>query len=152
LLFSKSLQKAPLLISCLSSFVFDYAAKMSVGGTHMNFYILKQLPVLSPDQYSESAFNFILPRSLELIYTAYDLKPFAIDCGYDGPPFIWNKERRFLLRCELDSLYFKLYGLNKEEAEYVMESFPIVKRKDIEQYGTYRTKEVILKYYDEIEI
>jgi hypothetical protein len=30
-----------------------------------------------------------------------------------------------------------------------LETFPIVKRKDVERYGSYRTKELILKYYDE---
>lgn len=150
MLFSKHIEKATVLISCLSSFVFDYTAKMSVGGTHMNFFLLKQLPVVSPDQYSEMDIDFIKPRALELIYTAYDLKPFAQDCGYDGPPFIWNEERRFLIRCELDALYFKLYGLNREEADYVMETFPIVKRKDIDKHGEYRTKRVILEIFDEM--
>ena len=30
-----------------------------------------------------------------------------------------------------------------------LETFPIVKKKDIEKYGSYRTKETILRYYDE---
>ena len=32
---------------------------------------------------------------------------------------------------------------------YILESFPIVKRKDIDKYGTYLTKETILQLYDE---
>lgn len=36
----------------------------------------------------------VLPRVLELTYTAWDLEPFAKDCGFDGPPFRWDKERR----------------------------------------------------------
>ncbi len=31
-----------------------------------------------------------------------------------------------------------------------METFPIVKRKDVAKYGTYRTKERILTIYDEM--
>ena len=31
-----------------------------------------------------------------------------------------------------------------------METFPIVKRKDVKQYGEYRTKRVILEIYDEM--
>jgi hypothetical protein len=32
--------------------------------------------------------DWILPRALELVYTAWDLEPFARGCGYDGstPP------------------------------------------------------------------
>lgn len=32
--------------------------------------------------------------------------------------------------------------------DYIMETFPIVKRKDEQKYGEYRTKRVILKIYD----
>ena len=31
-----------------------------------------------------------------------------------------------------------------------METFHIVREKDIARYGSYRTKETILKYYDEM--
>lgn len=33
----------------------------------------------------------------------------ARDCGYDGPPFPWDPERRFEIRCELDAAFFHLY-------------------------------------------
>ena len=32
-----------------------------------------------------------------------------------------------------------------------MDTFPIVKRKDEEKYGSYRTKETILSIYDEMQ-
>jgi hypothetical protein len=85
---------------------------------------------------------------MELTYTAWDLQPFARDCGYDGPPFLWNEERRFLLRCELDAAYFHLYEVARDDADYILETFPIVKRKDIARHGEYRTKRVILEMYD----
>jgi hypothetical protein len=36
-------------------------------------------------------------------------EPFAQDCGWPGPPFGWDEDRRFLLRCELDAAFFHLY-------------------------------------------
>lgn len=69
--------------------------------------------------------------------------------GFPYPPFKWDEERRARLRAELDAIYAHLYELTKEELGYILETFPIVKRKDIERYGNYRTKELILKYYDE---
>ena len=36
----------------------------------------------------------IAPRVLELVYTAWDLRPFAEDMGYHGEPFRWDEERR----------------------------------------------------------
>ena len=124
----------------------------------MTFSILKQLPVLPPSRYDmtckwhrmDSLRNWILPRVFELIYTAWDLEPFSKDCGYDGPPFRWNEERRFLLRCELDAAYFHLYGIERNDVDYIMETFPIVKYRDEKQYGEYRTKRVILEIYDEM--
>jgi hypothetical protein len=87
---------------------------------------------------------------LELVYTADDMKPFAVDCGFSGPPFKWDVERRFRLRSELDAAFFHLYGISREDADYIMETFPIVKRHDVEKHGEYRTKKVILEIYDGI--
>ena len=72
-----------------------------------------------------------MSRVLELTYTAWDMAPFARDLGDDGPPFRWDEERRFLLRAELDAAFFHLYGIDRDDVDYIMETFPIVKRKDI---------------------
>jgi len=82
------------------------------------------------------------------VYTAHDLESFARDCGYSGPPFPWDEERRFHLRCELDAAFLHLYGIRREDMEYVMETFPIVKRHDEKLWGEYRTKRVIGEMYD----
>ena len=91
-------------------------------------------------------------RAIELTYTAWDLLPFCKSCGWDGPPFRWDEERRFLLRCELDAAYFHLYGIERDDVDYIMETFPIVKRKDEAAHGEYRTKRVILEIYDEMAL
>jgi hypothetical protein len=104
---------------------------------------------------------------LELTYTAWDLKQFAQDCGYSGPPFTWDEERRFLLRCELDAAFFHLYLGTPEDwanepqtlgalfskpsdaVAYIMDTFPIVKKRDEQGHGgKYRTKDTILEIYD----
>src|SRR5262249_20802573 len=87
----------------------------------------------------------LLPSVLELTYTAWDLELFAHDVGYDGPPFGWDPERRFILRCELDAAFFHLYGLSRDDAEYVMDTFPIVRKNDEKLHGEYHTKRVILE-------
>lgn len=150
---------AAVLVACLSSFVVDFVSRFKIGGNHLNFFILNQLPILPPANYNQpcqwfpppacqSSKDWLLTRVLELVYTARDLEPFAQDCGYDGPPFRWDENRRFLLRCELDAAYFHLYGIARDDMEYIMETFPIVKRKDEQKYGEYRTKRVILEIYD----
>jgi hypothetical protein len=63
-------------------------------------------------------------------------------------PFRWDDDRRFLLRSELDAFYFHLYGIARDEADYIIDTFPITRRKEEQQYGEYRTKRVILEIYD----
>ena len=74
--------------------------------------------------------------------------PFARDLGYDGPPFIWNEEERRHLRARLDALYFHLYGLTHADAAYILDTFPIVRRHDQAAFGHYRTKDMVLAYYN----
>ncbi len=132
------------------TFVFDYNARQKIGGTHLTYGYLKQLPVLPLHTYTPALLDFIVPRVLELSYTAWDLQPFAQDVGWDGPPFAWDEERRFLMRCELDALYFHLYQIARDDVDYIMETFPIVKRKDEAAHGEYLTKRVILEMYDQM--
>ena len=84
----------------------------------------------------------------ELTYTAWDLEGFGHDLGYDGPPFRWDPARRELLRAELDAACFHLYGIERDDVDYIMDTFPIVKRKDIAAHGEYRTKLLILEVFD----
>ena len=67
---------------------------------------------------TETVKEWVLQRFLELTYTAWDLQPFAQDCGYSGPPFRWDEKRRFLLRCELDAAFFHLYLPSDENGEW----------------------------------
>jgi len=68
-----------LLLANLNSIIFDYIARQKVGGIHFNWTLLSQLPVLPPEAYRPADIDFIAPRVLELVYTAYDLRPFAQD-------------------------------------------------------------------------
>jgi len=99
-----------------------------------------------------TAASWLIDRALELTYTSWDLKEFAARCGYDGPPFAWDEERRFQLRCEIDAAFFHIYGVGRDDVEYIMETFPIVKRKDEAKWGEYRTKRVVLEEYSKMVV
>ncbi len=43
---------------------------------------------------------------------------------------------------------FMLYEVHRDDLDYIMETFPIVKRKDVAAHGEYHTKRIILEIYD----
>jgi hypothetical protein len=151
------------LLGNLCALTLDFVARHKTGGTHMNYFIYKQLPVLPPTRYTDADLAFIVPRVLELTYTAHDLKPWAEDLGYDGPPYAFHPERRARLRAQLDAYYAKLYGLTYDEllyildpaevmgADYPSETFRVLKDKEIRQFGTYRTMDLVLEAWDALE-
>lgn len=101
----------------------------------------------------EPHLSFIVPRILELVYTAYDMTPLARDLGDDGEPFRWDEERRARLRAELDAFFFRLYGIDdKADVDYILETFQTekggLKHNEIRDHGFYRTKEWVLEEYD----
>ncbi|MEU0241867.1 DNA methyltransferase [Nocardiopsis sp. NPDC006198] len=135
------------LVACLSSFALDYVARQKVAGTHLKFFTVFQIAIVPPERLRGFE-KFIESRVVEMAYTACDMELFARDLGDEGAPFRWNEERRVIIRAELDALFFHLYGISRDDVEYIMETFPIVKRKDEAKYGTYRTKDLILEIYD----
>jgi hypothetical protein len=145
-----------LLVATLSSLLVDFIARQKLGGTHMNFFYIEQLPVptpevfrgpcpWAPDQWLQ---DWVEDRLVELVYTSWDMTPAALDLGDDGSPFRWNPERRAVMRAELDAAFFHLYGIDREDADYIVGTFPIVNRSDEERFGEYRTKRLILEAYD----
>lgn len=127
-------------------------------------------PIHTPE-----ALAFIVPRVLELSYTAFDLAPFYDDVVAENPafdprpdaergqPFPWNPERRARLRAELDAYYARLYGLTRIDLRYVLdpsevmgadypsETFRVLKDKEIRQHGEYRTRRLVLAAWDRLE-
>ncbi|HBL61070.1 MAG TPA: hypothetical protein DDZ80_22355 [Cyanobacteria bacterium UBA8803] len=150
------------LVANFNSLALDYVAKQKASGGNLNYYVLKQFPIISPQSYSRDDIEFIAPRVLELTYTAWDMQPFAQDMGYEGEPFIWDSNRRALLRAELDAYYAHLYGLTRDELRYILdpadvygpdfpsETFRVLKNNEIKQFGEYRTQRLVLEAWDRL--
>lgn len=145
--------QVPALYANLCAFAFDYVARQKMAGTHLTYSYLKQLPVLPPNAYHKSCpwesgrrlGDWITCRVLELSYTTHDMAAFAEDHGDNGAPFRWDEQRRFWLRAELDAAYFHLYGLPRDDVDYVMDP-PRLRNNDPDRFA--RTKKAILKIYD----
>ena len=149
-------QFAPLVLANLNALALDFVARQKVQSTHLNWYIVEQLPLLPEQAYerlfSETPASILARREvLHLTYTAHDMAPFARDMGYEGEPFPWDEEDRRHRRARLDALYFLLYGISREDAAYILDTFPIVKREDEAAFGRYLTRDLILAYMNALE-
>ncbi|MFC8875432.1 Eco57I restriction-modification methylase domain-containing protein [Streptomyces ardesiacus] len=148
---SVSAELCAALVGAQSSLVFDYVARQKVAGIDAGLRTWKQLPVPHPDELARHT-RFLTRRILELIYPSWDMEPLAKDLGDTGAPFIWNDDRRAQLRAELDAYFLHLYGVNREDADYILESFQTenggLKNNEIAKYGEYRTKRLVLAEYD----
>ncbi len=123
------------LLGCLNSYVLDYVVRQKLGGTTLTFFILEQLPVLPPVTFAdkcpwsrrETLEHWISERVLRLSCTAEDMIPLANACGFKGSRgdgvHIWREQERAQLRDDLDAAFFLLYGVDREDAEYILSTF-----------------------------
>lgn len=149
-----------LLLGNLGAISLDYVTRQKAQSTHLNWYIVEQLPVISPERFdsvrfgAKSAAEIVRQAVLELTYTAHDMAPFARDMGYVDaagtvkPPFAWDEERRLVLRAKLDAVFFHLYGItDRDDIRYIYSTFPIVEREEKAAYGgKYRSRDLCLAY------
>ncbi|KKC01158.1 Eco57I restriction-modification methylase domain-containing protein [Mycolicibacter arupensis] len=148
-------EAAPLLLADWNSFVFDFVARQKVGGTHLKFFTMRQLPMPASETLGRKVpwagcrwSDWVIGRVLELVLDNTEMTNLATDFDASLASSPWKVETRALCRAELDAAFFHLYGIERDDVDYIMETFPIVKRKDIAEHGDYRTKKLILEVYD----
>lgn len=140
-----------LFFANFNSFILDYVIKQKVSGGNLNFYIVRQLPLIPLHFYRAGIIDYICDRVLELVYTSNDMQGFAKDLGFVGEPFKWDEERRLALKTDLDIIFAHLYGMMKSDLEYILDNFDVYARKDIDKHGEFRTKRLILEKYEELK-
>lgn len=76
--------------------------------------------------------SWISERVLKLSCTAEDMLPLADACEFTGGSFKkeyggrlnkWDEAERAELMAELDAAYFHLYGISRDDAEYILSTF-----------------------------
>ena len=163
-----------IMCGILSSIVFDYVTRQKVGGKSMNFFYVKQFPVLTPEHIPSAMQWQIVKRVAELCYFNHDMDGWASELWEEmneeqraelpqlgaQQPWIYNPERRAILQAELDAIFAHLYGLNTEDLRYILdpedvcgkgcinETFRVLKDNELRQYGEYRTKRLVLEAWD----
>jgi hypothetical protein len=138
-----------------NSFAFDFVARQKVGGTHLKYFTMRQLPMLSTEVVAQSSLwgpdqlsDWISLRVMRLSLDNVEMHGLADDYGCEMTDLPWEPKLRAHTRAELDAAFFHLYGIEREDVDYIMETFPIAKRKDIAAHGEFHTKRLILEIYD----
>lgn len=128
------------LLANLNSFAYDFTTRQKIGGVTLNFFIVEQIPTLPPDTYDKPCpwdrrtklEAWISERVLKLTCTAEDMLPLADACGFTSGSFKteyggrlnkWDEAERAELMADLDACYFHLYGIDRDDAEYILSTF-----------------------------
>lgn len=159
-----SIQHLAALLGNFNALVLDYVARQKIGGTSLAYFYLKQFPFITPSHYTEADLAFIVPRVLELTYTTHDLESWGRDLAFDGSPFVFDPDRRAVIRAELDAYYARLYGVARDELRYILdpadvlgesypsETFRVLKNNELREFGEYRTRSLIIREFDRMTL
>jgi len=131
---------AGLLLANITSFGWDFVFRQKPSGLNASFYFMRQSVGLPPDTYARrpewAASILYLPSTPE-----GDWKPAR---KAEGAVVDETPEQLIELK--------KYFPTPRDAVAYIMETFPIVKRKDIGKYATYPTKDTILEICDEMQV
>ena len=130
------------LLANMNSFIYDYCTRQKIGGVTLNFFIVEQIPTLSPDIYSKpcpwdantTLESWIAERVLKLTCTSEDMLPLAKACNftdgsfkseYGGQLNKWDDQERAELMAELDGIHEEesLFHEHCSMAQRIMEKY-----------------------------
>lgn len=143
------------LLANLNSFALDFFARQKVGSVHLNFFIVEQLPLFPPDRYAgrcpwdgrKTLERWISDRVLKLTCTAEDMQPFAEAAGFTPLIHKWRPDERATLMAELDAAFFLLYGIDRNDVEYILGTFQGTSQEDA---LLFRVDASVLDAYDKL--
>jgi hypothetical protein len=117
-----------LLVSNLNSHVLDFWVR-NIVSANINMFYLYQLPVLHFSNENKLFIPICIKAAL-LVCTSTEFDCLAKEVGLKGwEDGVTGARERNQLQAELDAMVAKLYGLNAEELNYVLSTFPIVKEE-----------------------
>lgn len=149
-------EKCLVLTSLFCSFAFDFIVRLKMSENLLKGTLWEAAaptPEMMRNEYGNGTYySYALERSFELSYVTHSLTGIASDLGRGTTPFSFDLQRRAVLQAELDAMYFHLYGFTYDEVEYALDTFPIVKKRDIENFDYYKTQDEILKIYQDNKV
>lgn len=141
-------------LAAANSFAMDFLARKKVSLT-MSFTVLDSLPFPRRKGIEPWA-KTLVPLALQLSATGSEMTPYWNAMAQEGwvrpvPPDtqsagIVDEAQRMLTRAEIEALVARdVFGLSREELEYILTTFPVAQRYEEERFGEFRTRRLILE-------
>ena len=162
LIFTNSDVKARLaacLLANLNALAYDYICRQKIGGVNLSYFIIEQMPTFSPDFYAQKSpwskkqtlEKWISDRVLKLTCTSNDMIPLGKAAGFDPPVHKWNPSERLDLMAQLDAAYFLLYGIDRNDVEYILSTFAGLRKERQGAFAGASAFDRILRRYDDLK-
>jgi hypothetical protein len=144
-------------LAVANSFTMDFVVRKKISLT-MSYTVLDSLPFprLCVD---DPTARLLVPLSLRLTCVSSEMIDYwnlVAKCGFvepvdsdsRSPGLIEDNERELSLSTVEAIVASKVFGLSRNELAFIMDTFPIVRRKDEAQFGEYRTRRLVLEAFD----
>ena len=146
-----------LWLAVANSFTVDFIARKKVS-LHMTYGTLDSVPFPRLGL-GGVAVRRLVQLALQLTCTSPEMNEYWNSMAQlglvdsikaDGAiPGIIGEEGRQRAIAEIEAtVALQIYGLTMDELAYILDTFPIVRRRDEAAYGEYRTKRLILEIFD----
>lgn len=147
------------LLGNLNAFAYDYICRQKIGGVNLSYFIIEQITTFHPDFYSQKCpwnkkqtlGKWISDRVLKLTCTSNDMIPLAEAAGFKPTVHKWDPAERLDLMAELDAAYFLLYGIERNDVEYILTTFAGLRGESTDLLAGSTTSAKILKFYDDFK-
>ncbi len=143
-------------LAVANSFVMDFLVRMKVS-LNLTFTLLKSLPFPRPSEPDEIV-RQLAPLVLRLTCTGQEMVGYwnmmaklgLVEAVPENViPGILVEEDRLCAKAEIDAIVARdVFSLSREELDYILETFPVYRNYQEQEYGEFRSKRLILEAYD----
>ena len=149
------------LLALLNALATDWLARAKLTGAKMSYTTVDSLPVprLAVDDPRTAV---LAPLALRLSCTGPEMTPYwnsMSEYGWCEPVPVdvvpddsfTDDMSRSAARAQLDAFVAKfVYEMQNDELVFVLDSFPVLRRFEEKAYGEFRTKQLVLEWYDKL--
>jgi hypothetical protein len=147
-------------LAAANSLCVDFLARKKVS-LHMKWFIMDSLPIARL-RLGDGLLDRLAPLVLRLTCTAPEMTPYwnaitvhgwvlPVSKGTVSPDALLDDEARASVRAEIDAIVAKhLYGLERSQLEYIIDTFPLLERNETQSHGEFRTRRLVLEWFDKV--